>query len=229
VLISVKDMPKIRRLLASGWRKLGRTGLVCQATKNMNKASEEAEVFRQVLQASFLEKNTVIDALFDDAIPNTLITYESAVSIGLLPWEDKWVLARDGMMEESTCMYLVPVVDWQGKTQLIKAAGVKYAGYCGKTQVPELAKVVFPEAPKEVMEKCHEEGLVDMVIGAGNAQWLPQHLYDSWQPEDNLLCGGQSSQHNSWSRRRGWRANNFRFLEQRKQHDQGPIRGVYRF
>jgi hypothetical protein len=38
-----------------------------------------------VLRASFLEKSTDIDALFDYAMPDTLITYESAVSIELLP------------------------------------------------------------------------------------------------------------------------------------------------
>jgi hypothetical protein len=139
------------------------------------------------------------------------------------------VLARDGMREESTCTYLVPILDWQGKTQLIKAAGVKYVRYCGKTRVPELAKVVFPEVPREeVLEKCHKKGLVDMMIGADNVHGYPNMCMTVGNRKTICLCGRQSSQHSSWLGRRERRVMQFRLQKQKKQHDRGSIRGVYR-
>jgi hypothetical protein len=57
---------------------------------------------------------------------------------------------------------------------------------------------------QEGTEGASDRGQVDMVIGKDNGKWLPPHVCDSCQPEDNLTLMN-SEFHPRYIRRETWR------------------------
>ncbi len=73
-----------------------------------------------------------------------------------------------------------------GQHTVIKARGVNYTVYMEARRVPVEAATVFLKMTKRALKAHQMEDQVDMVIGKDNGKWLPQHVCDSCQPEDNL-------------------------------------------
>jgi shikimate kinase len=59
--------------------------------------------------------------------------------------ETKWLFSADEELEFSHCEYMVLVMDWIGRTQLIKATGVSYTAYSEARRVLAEASTVFPD------------------------------------------------------------------------------------
>jgi hypothetical protein len=84
------------------------------------------------------------------------------------------------------CRYSVPLMDWQGNTQLIKARGVDYRIYAQERKVPSEAVTLFPEMEGRASKAHQAAGMVDVIISKDNIKWRPQKVCDSWHTEDNL-------------------------------------------
>jgi hypothetical protein len=99
----------------------------------------------------------------------------------------KLVMSPDsGEPEESLCKYSIPLRDWQGNRQLLKARGVDYTIYVGERKVPPKAATLFLVMEGKASKAHQAAGMVDLIIGKDNSRWQPQKVCDSWQTEDNL-------------------------------------------
>ena len=69
--------------------------------------------------------------MFDNDVPSTLILHTAAAKAALAPRGKMiWVKSPDsGEMEESSCKYSVPLLDYQGNVRLLTARGVDYTIY----------------------------------------------------------------------------------------------------
>jgi hypothetical protein len=67
----------------------------------------------------------------------------------------KWLSSEGEEPEYSSCKYEVLVMDWIGRTQLIKARGVNYTGYSEVKGVLVEASMAFPEMTKKAL-KAHQ-------------------------------------------------------------------------
>ncbi len=63
---------------------------------------------------------------------------------------------------------MVPVLDWKGRSEWIKARGVSYTTLSERRDAPEGAREAFPEIAWRDVKVSQEEGLVDMIIGRDN-------------------------------------------------------------
>jgi len=71
------------------------------------------------------------------------------------------------------CKYEVPVLDWKGRSEWIKARGVSYTTPSERRDIPEGAREAFPEVAWASMTVSQGEGPVDMIIGRDNPEWMP--------------------------------------------------------
>jgi hypothetical protein len=126
--------------------------------------------------------------MFDNDTPYTLILHAAAAKAALAPRGGKtWVMSPDsGEMEESSCRYSVPLVDYQGDVHLLKARGVDYTIYAKERKVPPNAATVYAEMKGEASRAHQAAGMVDLIVGQNNSKWQPRKVCDSWRAEDNL-------------------------------------------
>ena len=73
----------------------------------------------------------------------------------------------------SSCVYEVPVLDWKGRRDWIKARGVSYATPSEQRDMPEGAMEAFPEISLSGVTVGQAAGPVDMIIGRDNPEWMP--------------------------------------------------------
>ncbi len=57
-----------------------------------------------------------------------------------------------------------------------------------RTRLPQRARDIFPVIRASIPKMDTEEGPVDLLIGLDNKQWLPLHVEDSWDLNDDT-CG----------------------------------------
>ncbi len=67
----------------------------------------------------------------------------------------------------------MPVLDWKGRGEWIKARGVSYVTPSEQRDMPEGAREVFPEIPWSSVTVSQAAGPVDMIIGLDNPEWMP--------------------------------------------------------
>jgi hypothetical protein len=133
-------------------------------------------------------KSLELRVMFDIDTPHTLISHAAAARAALAPRGGKmWVMSPDsGEMDESSCRYNVPLVDYQGNAHVFRARGVDYTIYTKERNVPPNAATVFTEMEGEASRAHLAAGMVDMIVGRNNEKWHPREVCDSWQAEDNL-------------------------------------------
>jgi hypothetical protein len=68
---------------------------------------------------------------------------------------------------------VVPVLDWKGRREWIRARGVGYTMPSELREAPEGAREAFPEIAWDDLKVSQEEGPVDMIIGKDNPGWMP--------------------------------------------------------
>ncbi len=73
----------------------------------------------------------------------------------------------------SSCEYEVPVLDWKGRSEWIKARGVSYTMPSEHRDMPKGAREAFPEITSSSVTVSQGAGLVDMIIGPDNPEWMP--------------------------------------------------------
>jgi hypothetical protein len=133
-------------------------------------------------------KSLELRVMFDIDTPHSLISHAAAARAALAPRGGKtWVMSPDsGKMDESSCRYNVPLVDYQGNAHVLRARGVDYTIYTKERNVPPNAATVFTEMEGEASRAHLAAGMVDMIVGRNSEKWHPREVCDSWQAEDNL-------------------------------------------
>jgi hypothetical protein len=70
-------------------------------------------------------------------------------------------------------VYEVPVLDWKGRRDWIKARGVRYATPLEQREMPEGVMEAFPEISLSGVMVSQAAGPGDMIIGRDNPEWMP--------------------------------------------------------
>ncbi len=134
------------------------------------------------------ENLTSLHTLYDWESTNTLVRKESARRIGLqgvrAPRQAIKGYQGEGLITDS--VYYLPLLDVDGNIQVIRAHGVDEIAVVARTRLPPVAREIFPVIWAYMPWMETEAGHVELLIGLDNRQWLPAHVEDSWDPDDDM-------------------------------------------
>jgi hypothetical protein len=83
-------------------------------------------------------------------------------------------------------VYYLPLLDADGNIQVIRAHGVEEIAIVARTRLPPIARETFPVIRASMPWMETGAGHVELLIGLDNKQWLPAHVEDSWDPDDDM-------------------------------------------
>jgi hypothetical protein len=90
-----------------------------------------------------------VRVMFDTIREQSVILHSVAVKLGLRASGGPMWLTHPGEDPRySSCVYEVPVLDWKGRKDWIRARGVSYATPSKQSDMPEGAMEAFPEIPR---------------------------------------------------------------------------------
>ncbi len=143
---------------------------------------------QQLVQLEIDGELTTLHTLYDWETPNTLVRAEGARRIGLqgVRIPKQAIKGYQGVGTITDSVYHVPLVDADGDVQVIRAYGVEEITVVSRARLPPLAKEIFPIIRLAASWMETEAGHVELLIGLDNKQWLPTHVEDSWDPDDNM-------------------------------------------
>jgi hypothetical protein len=118
--------------------------------------------------------DAVIRVMFDTTHNDTIFLHAILVRLGLrASGGPLWLTCKGEDPRYSSCKYMVPVLDWKGHREWIRARGVGYTMPSELREAPEGAREAFPEKAWEDLKVSQEEGPVDMIISKDNPEWMP--------------------------------------------------------
>jgi hypothetical protein len=131
---------------------------------------------------------TVLHTLYDWETPDTLVRIESARRIDLqgVRAPRQAIKGYQGVGTITDSVYYLPLVDADGNIQVIRAYGVEEIAVVARTRLPPLAREIFPVIRVAMPWMETGAGHVELLIGLDNRQWLPVHVEDSWDPDDDM-------------------------------------------
>jgi hypothetical protein len=131
---------------------------------------------------------TSLHTLYDWESKNTLVRKESAKRIGLqavrAPRQAIKGYQGEGLITDS--VYYLPLLDADGNIQVVRAHGVDEITTVTRTRLPHVAREIFPAIRAYMPWMETGAGRVELLIGLDNRQWLPAHVEDSWDPDDDM-------------------------------------------
>ncbi len=117
-----------------------------------------------------------------------MVRKESARRIGLqgvrAPRQAIKGYQGEGLITDS--IYYLPLLDVDGNIQVICALGVDEIAVVTRTRLPPVAREIFPAIRAYMPWMETGAGHVELLIGLDNRQWLPVHVEDSWNPDDDM-------------------------------------------
>ncbi len=131
---------------------------------------------------------TSLHTLYDWESPNTLVRIESARRIGLqgVRAPRQAIKGYQGVGTITDSVYYLPLLDADGNIQVIRAHGVDEITVVARTRLPPIAREIFPVIRAYMPWMETGAGHVELLIGLDNRQWLPAHVEDSWDPDDDM-------------------------------------------
>ncbi len=131
---------------------------------------------------------TSLHTLYDWESPNTLVRIESARRIGLqgVRAPRQAIKGYQGVGTITDSMYYLPLLDVDGNIQVVRAHGVDEIAVVARTRLPPIAREIFPVIRAYMPWMETGAGHVELLIGLDNRQWLPAHVEDSWDPDDDM-------------------------------------------
>jgi hypothetical protein len=148
---------------------------------------KQNETFVQTISTGTPGRDLDMRVMFDSKLPQTLISYEAASDAALNPaGKPKFVVGASIDYDWSEHRFAVPMVDCEGRTQLLKARGVDYTLYSGAVTVPPNAATVFPEIAGEASCANQSVGIMHVFVGHANLQWHPRRVRKSPSTADNM-------------------------------------------
>ncbi len=131
---------------------------------------------------------TSLHTLYDWEKANTLVRKESARRIGLqgvrAPRQAIKGYQGEGLITDS--VYYLPLLDVYGNIQVVRVYGVDEIAIVTRTRLPHVAREIFPAIRAYMPWMETGAGHVELLIGLDNRQWLPAHVEDSWNPDDDM-------------------------------------------
>ncbi len=82
--------------------------------------------------------------------------------------------------------FYLPLLDTDGNIQGICAHGVDEIATVTRTRLPHMAREIFPVIRAFMPWMETVAGPVELLIGLDNRQWLPIHVEDSWDLDDDM-------------------------------------------
>jgi hypothetical protein len=82
--------------------------------------------------------------------------------------------------------YYLALLDADGNIQVVCAYGVDEITTVTRTRLPPIAREIFPVIRAFMPWMETGAGPVELLIGLDNWQWLPIHIEDSWDPDDDM-------------------------------------------
>ncbi len=131
---------------------------------------------------------TSLHTLYDWESPNTLVRIESARRIGLqgMRAPRQAIKGYQGVGTITDSVYYLPLLDADGNIQVIRAHGVEEIAIVARTRLPPIAREIFPVIRASMPWMETGAGHVELLIGLDNRRWLPAHVEDSWDPDDDM-------------------------------------------
>ncbi len=125
--------------------------------------------------------------MFDTIRERSIILHSVAVKLGLrASGGPMWLGHRGEDPRYSSCVYEVPVLDWKGRSEWIKARGVSYATPSEQRDMPEGAREAFPEIAWSSVTSGHDyrtgQPGVDAGPSAGGAVRAVHPDVDKFEP-----------------------------------------------
>ena len=115
-----------------------------------------------------------IRVMFDTIREQSVVLHSVAVKLGLRASGGPMWLTHPGEDPRySSCVSEVPVLDWKGRRDWIKARGASYVTPSEHRDMPEGAMEAFPEISLSGVAVGQAAGPVDMIIGRDNPEWMP--------------------------------------------------------
>jgi hypothetical protein len=131
---------------------------------------------------------TSLHTLYDWESSNTLVRKESARRIGLqavrAPRRAIKGYQGEGLITDS--VYYLPLLDADGNILVVRAHGVDEITTVTRTRLPHGAREIFPAIRAYMPWMETGAGRVELLIGLDNKQWLPAHMENSWDPDDDM-------------------------------------------
>jgi hypothetical protein len=131
---------------------------------------------------------TSLHTLYDWESTNSLVRKESARRIGLqgvrAPRQAIKGYQGEGLITDS--VYYLPLLDVDGNIQVVRAHGADEIAVVTRTRLPPVAREIFPAIRAYMPWMETGAGHVELLIGLDNRQWLPVHVEDSWNPDDDM-------------------------------------------
>jgi hypothetical protein len=129
-----------------------------------------------------------LHTLYDWESATTLVRKESARRIGLqavrIPRQALKGYKGEGAITNSR--YYLPLLDADSNIQVIRCHGVDEIATMTRTRLPHMAREIFPVIRAFMLWMETGAGSVELLIGLDNQQWLPAHIEDSWNPDDDM-------------------------------------------
>jgi len=129
-----------------------------------------------------------VHVLYDWETPNTLIRIEAARRMNLqsIRIPRRAIKGYQGVGTITDSAYCVPLLDVDGNVRVIRAYGVEEIAVVVRTRLPPIAVEIFPIIRLAAPWMETRAGHVDLLVGLDNKQWLPTHVEDSWDPDDDM-------------------------------------------
>ncbi len=131
---------------------------------------------------------TSLHTLYDWESPNTLVRIESARRIGLqgMRAQRQAIKGYQGVGTITDSVDYLPLLDVDGNIRVIRAHRVDEITVVARTRLPPIAREIFPVIRAYMPWMETGAGHVELLIGLDNRQWLPAHVEDSWDPDDDM-------------------------------------------
>jgi hypothetical protein len=131
---------------------------------------------------------TSLHTLYDWESPNTLVRIESARRIGLqgMRAPRQAIKGYQGLGTITDSVYYLPLLDADGNIQVIRAHGVEEITIVARTRLPPIAREIFPVIRAFMPWMETGAGHVELLVRLDNRQWLPAHVEDSWDPDNDM-------------------------------------------
>jgi hypothetical protein len=131
---------------------------------------------------------TSLHTLYDWESANMLVRKKSARRIGQqgvrAPRQAIKGYQGEGLITDN--VYYLPLLDVDGNIQVIRAYGVDKIAVVACTKLPPVAREIFPVIRAYMPWMETGAGHVELLIGLDNRQWLPAHVEDTWDPDDDV-------------------------------------------
>ncbi len=183
LLMDAKDAGSMAKCLRPGWKsgeEVGGQG-GCPVEGQWHRKLKGRQVLRDpgwtcvlFVKTGRANQDIFMRVMFDTIREQSVVLHSVAVKLGLRASGGPMWLNHPGEDPRySSCVYEVPVLDWKGRRDWIKARGVSYVTPSEQRDIPEGAMEAFPEISTSGVTVSQAAGPVDMIIGRDNPEWMP--------------------------------------------------------